>query len=821
MHTTIKSCIQPSSAQSILQDRWLLSALHLTFSFLLRYNDFKTTVYFQIRGTSLGISDYSCVFGDYSVGVTEAKHAAPGLLECLIPPAPINETSGFPITGPTSLHVVSAVGFASNRLRFTFYTPPTLLGVVPAFGSMEGGTRVVATGIGFADLVGGVACSFGGVETPGKVLSASKVVCTSPAAVIGGVGVGNEDEALHFVPFLVTLNGQHYTGGQQSTEIQVAFEYTDVPVVSFISPISGPPDVNSGGDARGEDRMGPYITARGAHFREGTGLACRFGTLPTVAVFLSPSEVRCLIPPMSSATGGAPNVAVTANGVDFSREGPPSVTFTYVARPTLVGIAPDLGPSTGGSTITVIGENLDPGMIEPVRQASLICRFEMEDAGVSDLNDDVSPSGNPARTLVFDVAATVESDSAATCVSPAVAGSITSVSGGGYATVRVSADGGSSFSTSESTFFYYPNTEVFSVTPVTVPAFNGGDIIVSGQGFLPAGGLLLCLYESAAAVSIYDDPSRVAEDNPVVRTEGNNYTFTTVAVWLSSELVRCELPALDVEAGTSSALAVRVINNGVDPSPSAAHLLAYASPELSSIDPASGPRTGGTPVTLTVDGWGLPATMGVEISCQWGGNVSTEGVLSSVAGDAQAANHRVYVSCASPLTSMALPTSSSQEIVASSDTSIVEVTLLVDSQEVSDSGAGLPFTFYDAPIILNASPPAGGKLGGTDVVIKGSGFTFGTPGNAGSGQTVCKFGEYATVSAAVVSDAELRCRSPPFVGENVSSAAGESVDVKISMNGGVDYSWSASVSFQVLPIASTTGENHAHLLLPDTLQSRV
>lgn len=710
------------------------------------------------------------------------------------------------MVGPTSLHIVSAVGFASNRLRFTFYTPPTLLGVVPAFGSMEGGTRVVATGIGFADLVGGVACSFGGVETPGKVLSAAVVACSSPAAAIGGVGVGDEDEAHRFVPFLVTLNGRHYTGGQQSTEIQVAFEYTDVPVVSLISPISGPPDVNSGS----EDRMAPYLTARGAHFREGTGLACRFGTLPTAAVFVSPSEVRCLIPPMSSATGGAPNVAVTANGVDFSREGPPSVTFTYVARPELLGIAPELGPSTGGSTITVVGGNFDPGMTEPVQQASLICRFEMEDAGVSRLNDDVSPRGNPARTVIWDVTATVESDSAATCVSPAVVGSVTTVSGGGYATVRVSADGGSSFSTSKSRFFYYPNTEVFSVTPVTIPAFNGGEIIVSGQGFLPAGGPLLCLYESAEAVSIFDDPSRLPEDNPVVQTEGDMHTFTTVAVWLSSELVRCELPALDVEAGTSSALAVRVTNNGVDPSPSAAQLLAYASPDLSSIDPASGPRTGGTPVTLTVDGWGLPATdIGVGISCQWGGNFSTEGVLSSVAGDTQAANHRVYVSCASPLASMTLPTSS-QEITASSDTSIVEVTLLVDGQEVSDSGAGLPFTFYDAPIILDASPPAGGKLGGTDVVIKGSGFTFGTPGNAGSGQTVCKFGEHAMVSAAVVSDTELRCRSPPFVSENFSSAAGASVDVKISMNGGVDYSWSPSVSFQVLPIASTTGENHTN-----------
>lgn len=768
----------------------------------------------QIRGTSFGVSDYACVFGDNEASVTEAQHVAAGLLECPIPPAPTDDTDGLPVAGPTSLHVVSAVGFTSNRLQFTYFTPPTLLGVVPNFGSTDGGTRVIAAGIGFAGFWGGVACSFGGVETPGEVVSATEVACPSPAAAIAGFGVGDDDDPHRFVPFLVTLNGLHYgaDAGGQSTEIEVVFEYTETPVVSFISPITGPPDLDGDGSRAlvSDERTARYLKAHGAHFREGANLACRFGVLLTTAVYVSPSEVDCLIPPLSSATGDAPTVAVTANGVDFSREGPPSTTFTYVTRPVLVGMLPAMGPSTGGTSVTVIGSNFGTGAMESMQQVSLVCRFELENAASKTLDGDSSTSGGGlTHTLFWDVTATIESDSAATCVSPAVAASIATVSGRGYATVHLSADGGSSFSTSKARFFFYPETDVSSATPATMPASGGGDIIVSGHGFLPGEGLLLCRYEATAAIS-FSNASELPEGTSVVQKEGKYFAFTTVAVWLSPELLRCELPPLDIEGGASLALAVRVANNGVDLSPSAAQLYVYASPGLSSMDPATGPRTGGTPVKLVVDGWGLPVTdASFDVRCQWGTNVSTPGELSSVASETAAAG-RVYVTCTSP-SAASVVMGSRQESDVSDDNDVVEVTLQIDGREVSVTGpgattAGSSFTYYDVPVVLDVSPPAGRHLGGTDVVITGSGFSFGAPGKAGSGQTVCLFGDSDIAYAAIVSDEELRCRSPPFGDGNLTAATGTSVDVKVSMNGGVDYVWPPSVSFQYLPIASTTGE---------------
>lgn len=709
---------------------------------------------------------------------------------------------------------MSAVGFTSNWLQFTYFSPPTLLGAIPSFGSTDGGTPVIVAGVGFEDFGGGVACSFGGVETPGEVLSETEVACSSPAAAIAGVGVGDIDDALRFVSLLVTVNGLHYgaDAGELSTGSDVIFEYTDVPVISFISPITGPPNLE--GDGRGmlvdADKKARYLRAHGANFREGASLACRFGTLSTAAVYVSPSEVDCQIPPLSSATGDTPTVAITVNGVDFSREGPPSTTFTYVASPVLAGILPAMGPSSGGTTVTIIGENFGIGIVESAKQASLICRFELEDNATEGLGDDTSASGGEnGHTVVWDVTATVESDNAATCVTPAVVASVTTASGRGYAAVHVSADGGSSFSSSGARFFFYPEVAVSSVTPATLSASTGGDVVVSGEGFLSGEGKLLCQYETAEDIS-FADVSQLPAGTAVLQKEEAHLAFSTMAVWLSSEFLQCELPPLDVEEGTSAMLAVRVTNNGVNVSPSAAQLLVYASPELSSLDPATGPRTGGTPVKLTIEGWGLPVTnVSFEVRCQWGNNLSTPGELSSVAADT-AAEGRVHVSCTSPSAIMVISASNHEGNTSNDD--MVEVTLEIDGREVGAAGVGaLTFTYYEAPVVLDATPSAGGQLGGTDVVISGSGFDFGAPRNAGSGQTVCMFGEDDMVYAAVVSDTELRCRTPPYSGEDSMTATGVSVGVKISMNGGVDSSWKPSISFQYLPVASTTGEQRLHV----------
>lgn len=735
---------------------------------------------YQIRGTNFGLSDYSCVFGDDESSATDAYHSSPGLLECPIPPAP-NNADNVLVTELTSLHIISAVGFYSNRLRFTYFAPPTILGAVPEFGPPDGGTRVSVTGIDFSDY-GGIACSFGGVEVPGDIVSGTEIVCTSPAIPGAGLKAGD----VHRVSLLVTLNGLHYNTNANGGSDVVTFEYNDTPVVSFVSPSTGPFALHakSGSSLVDDGQTTRHLRVHGAHFRNSTDLACRFGAIPTAAAYVSPSEVDCVIPPHSPATGDSPTIAVTVNGVDFTREGPPFAMFTYVDIPEVLGVSPSFGPAFGGTEVTVIGSNFAKG-VSSMRQASLICRFELADGTA--LSDSASEQGSFS---VWDVLANVASDSAATCISPEVAPATASRIA--YATVRVSADGGINFSTSAPRFTFYPETVVSSVIPATLPASQGGIITVSGRGFLPGTGLLRCLYDENPIMSDIGD--QLGQNAYAGQEEITPASFTTTAVWLSPELLRCEVPALEVRPGTSMALAVRVSNNGVDASSTVAQLLVYASPIVSSLYPIAGPRTGGTTVNLTVDGWGIPndAVSTTGVSCQWGSALSTPGDLSTanITG-------RIFVTCRSP--SAALVSAHLEPDVADN---LVVVTLQIDGRNASIA-TGPPFMYYDVPVVLSASPSAGVELGGTDVVLKGSGFGFGEPGAAGSGRTVCAFGE-ATVAAAVVSDSELRCRSPVLAGGNTTTARA-SVDLKVSLNGGVDFSPS-SAPFQFMSAATTSGK---------------
>lgn len=665
--------------------------------------------------------------------------------------------------GMTSLRIVSAVGFISNRVQFTYFTPPVLLGAFPNFGSQDGGTRVLVSGLGFVDH-GGTSCSFDGVENPGQVLSATQVLCTSPEEVLAGPTTGEA----HMVPLLVSLNGIHYGSDAGIQAGELTFEYTNTPIISFISPQTGPPSggCDAGGRIGNQTRL--ILRVHGAHFRDTAELACRFGDRATKAKYISSSEVHCLIPPRSPQTKGSPIVAITANGVDFSREGSSSVTFTYVDAPEILGISPALGPVFGGTEIIILGNGFSNGA-KSVSQASLVCRFGLEVWETTSSSDVIDKP-------TWDVQAIVESDNVVKCVSPDVTSAI--VTRGRYAAVWVSTDGGWSFSTSYSRFYFYPEVVVASLAPSMISASEAGHIVVSGHGFLVGEGLLLCLFEGLSNMS----------------NKNETNVLSTAAIWLSPELVECEVPPLEVAWGTSSLFEIRVTNNGADPSVSSAKVVVYSAPYLLSLIPASGPRMGGTLVKLLVEGWGLSTGDEVDftVACQWKGTLLTLGKVAVV----DKATH-VVVTCVSPPDASL---STTQEYHLGDDEAMV--TLLIDGRNVSGA-AGLPFLYYNPPEVNGASPSAAGPTETTEIIIDGSGFWLGKPVESDLGQAMCMFGDL-TVAAVVLSDSELRCQAPRFSGDNVS-ATGLMVDLKVSLNGGADFGTS-SVPFYFFPAAKTSGE---------------
>lgn len=684
-----------------------------------------------------------------------------------------------------SLKVLSAVGFSSNRLTFTYYQPPTLVGMTPAFGPPSGGTRVVIIGQGFADH-GGIACSFDGVENPGEVLSTTEVACVAPAAVAtGSTGLGRP------VPVLVTVNGLHYGRDAAPGSQELSFEYVEIPVVSYISPATGPTwdsGVTAAAGLEDEQQIPLEITVHGAHFANTSDLACRFGKVISSAGYVSTSEVRCSVPPLSWATGTRPRVSVATNGVDFSREGHALATFRYVPVPKLFGVSPTLGPTRGGTALALMGEGFLKNDAASMEGASILCRFQVVELGRDDAEEMVG---------TWDVTGVIESDGAAYCRAPSVTSRIV---GRAQASVRISCDGGRGFSLSAFPFLYYPEAIVSSISPPTLPASTGAEVMASGEGFLQGHGLLQCVFSG-----VTDDVGGTSDNV----SDAGRHTWKTPATWLSRELLRCPLPTIDFGRSAAVALEVRVTNNGADASTTSAQLWVYLRPEIMRVHPTAGPRTGGTLVTINVRGWPLGGSTDLlgAASCQWGDSQSE---VIEVSADGQQAEGNVALTCISPPMETAfrpngtLPITGEHDGAATLDRDGIpeEVTIVlqIDGQEAATARDS--FAYYAVPVVLSAFPPAGTEDGGTEVDIKGSGFSFGGPGGRGSGGAACMFGNMPR-SAVVVSDSTLRCTSPPWTGPNIT-VIGAAVEIRVSLNGGADFG-ASSAQFIYFQASRATG----------------
>ena len=113
--------------------------------------------------------------------------------------------------------------------------------------------------------------------------------------------------------------------------------------------------------------------------------------------------MRCAVPPLSVASGGAAAVSASLNAQDFCASG---VSFRAYPQPRVSSVHPSAGPLAGSTTLTVRGAHLQ-GLGE-----RLLCRFRpVADAStrVGEASPweaeaerrahiDPNPSPNPNRT---------------------------------------------------------------------------------------------------------------------------------------------------------------------------------------------------------------------------------------------------------------------------------------------------------------------------------------------------------------------------------------------------------------------------------------
>ncbi len=235
--------------------------------------------------------------------------------------------------GPVNVTVTDAGGTSSPPLTYTYITSNiNVTGISPQFGPTAGGTKVTIMGNGFTATSAQTSVAFGtgNPATDVTVVSPTEVTAVSPAHTAGTVDVQ------------VTT-----PGGTSPAVVADQFTYLAAPTIATTNGI-----VPNLGPVAG----GTNVTITGTNFAAGDpNLAVDFGAnAATNVVVVSPTTITATSP--ASTTGPGPvNVTVTTSGGTSNPQ-----TFTYIAAPTITtvnGIVPDMGPTAGGTNVTITGTN--------------------------------------------------------------------------------------------------------------------------------------------------------------------------------------------------------------------------------------------------------------------------------------------------------------------------------------------------------------------------------------------------------------------------------------------------------------------------------
>jgi IPT/TIG domain len=489
----------------------------------------------SVRGSNIGSGAallqhaYDCIWGgaDSGLWTAAAVRRSEGLLLCPIPAVPRPATVSF--------HLAAVSGeYRSNSLSFGYYWEPALAGLQPAFGPLSGGTRVVVLGSGFAASAQ-LSCLIGDTVVAAEFLSDSSIACTTPlAAATTAVAAA--------VSVRVSVNGVHWSQDALYYQFQPAL------VAIWLSPRSG--------SANG------FVTVNGLNFVDSLTLSCKFGTQASDAVYVSSSAVQCAVPPQSSASGDAPVVTVTCNGVDYAAS---ELTYSYVAAPKITGVVPASGPAAGGTVLTVLGRGFSGA------DTSLQCYFKL-------LNSAAEP--------VLAAAATTTSDQSVACTTPAAAehgSALLTVAATTAAVAELDWD-----SLSTVLYLFHEPVSVASAVPRSLDAAAGGMLVVLGSGFLASSTQLHC---------------------KLVTADGAEHVIA--AVLLSEGVLQCAVPA-QLPAGDAH---LCVSNNLADWSDSYAAVALHPPVTAVAVTPAAGLATGGTVVAIQLS---AAVSSGVLAQCRFG-----------------------------------------------------------------------------------------------------------------------------------------------------------------------------------------------------------
>jgi uncharacterized delta-60 repeat protein len=566
----------------------------------------------------------------------------------------------------------SGSGSVVESVRVVELVRPTVTAVQPASGPVAGGTVVTLTGTHFLAGARVVASKTGYSEFPPanvRVLNDRSLTAVTPVSP-AGPGV-TDVKVLNPDGFISPTNG--------------LFTYLAPPTVTGVTPSSGP---LAGGQT---------VTVTGQNFQPGI-LMVTFGAVAAKGIVVTSATSLTAVTP-GHPLGPVDVVVTNPDGQAGTLLG----GFIYYAAPIVSGVAPNYGPTAGGTAVTIYGQNFRPGM--QVAFGGVVA------TPVQVLDATMATTTTPAKTggLVDVVVANVDGQTgtrtggftyywppAPTGVSPS-----SGPTGGGTAVTIT----GISFRTGVAvTFGGVVATGVQMVNGTTLtavtPAHSAGavDVVVAnvdGQTGTLVGGFR---YYAAPTVTAVTPASGPALGGTLVTITGTAFRTGAVVAVGGTPATGVQVVSATTITAVTPAHALGTADVAVANDDGQAGLLTGAfrylgpPPTVASIDPAVGPQRGGTSVTIT--GTGFVTGARVDIA-----DPATNVVVASS-------------------TSITATTAG----VCCSLTGVVDVVVTNPDAQSAVLAGGFD---YEVPFAYGLSPGVGPTAGGTEVTISGIAFTPG------------------------------------------------------------------------------------------------
>ena len=456
----------------------------------------------------------------------------------------------------------------------TFIVPwtPVVTGIDTTSGPTTGGTTVTLTGQHLSDVTAVTFCGKPGTAL--DVVNDTTVTVATPAG------------SIRYCDVVVQTN----LGG--STPAPSPFFYYAVPVVGTASPAAGP---LSGGS----------INLTGSGFKGAQTVT--IGGQKAAFRINSDTSITATAP---TAAAGEAAIAVTSK---FTTGTGPA-TFTYTEAPAIASIAPAVGPTAGGTTVTITGTNLGPATAVGFG-ATPAASFTVDSptqitavtpalaAGPSDVSV-ATPGGTSVSAGAFHAYLTPDVTAISSAAGPSVGGDTVVLTGANLASVDAVTFG----ATAATSFTVDSDTEITAVTPAgtagTVP------VGISNPGATGTSSVVYTFVEAPTVTTV--DPVTIESDtSSTVTLTGTHLTGATSVKFGAADAASFTVDSDTQITAATPALAVgdHEVEITTAGGTATATISALTTPTVTSLSPAAGPAAGGTTVIIT--GTGLTGTSSV------------------------------------------------------------------------------------------------------------------------------------------------------------------------------------------------------------------